>query len=107
MSMQKTRLVTRQTLLPTIGRVNACQVCGRPLPAKAGRRGRASVYCSPACRQKAYRTRRDPATGGTVPELIADIGERVDRLEPTAPAAFYTDVTELSASVGRLRRVAK
>jgi RNA polymerase sigma-70 factor (ECF subfamily) len=66
-----------------------------------------SVYCSPACRQKAYRTRQDPVAGGTVHDLVADIGRRVESLEPAAPGEFYTDVTDLSASVGRLRRVAK
>jgi RNA polymerase sigma-70 factor (ECF subfamily) len=42
-----------------------------------------------------------------VHDLISDIGRRVKRLEPETPHAFYDDVSELSASVGRLRRVAK
>ncbi|GII03173.1 sigma-70 family RNA polymerase sigma factor [Planobispora takensis] len=46
---------------------DGCQVCGRALPERAGRRGRSSVYCSAACRQKAYRSRHDPATGAEIP----------------------------------------
>jgi RNA polymerase sigma-70 factor (TIGR02960 family) len=42
-----------------------------------------------------------------VHDLIADIAQRVRRLEPAAPDRFYTEVSELSSSVGRLRRVAK
>jgi RNA polymerase sigma-70 factor (TIGR02960 family) len=87
--------------------VDGCRTCGRPLPERTGRRGRASLYCSPACRQKAYRNRQEPAAGDTVTGLIADIDQRVKRLEPTAPGTFYDDVTDLSSSVGRLRRVAK
>ncbi len=87
--------------------MDGCRTCGRPLPDRAGRRGRTSLYCSPACRQKAYRTRQDPGAAGTVRELIADIGRRVGRLEPAVPGTFYAEVSELSSSVGRLRRVAK
>jgi RNA polymerase sigma-70 factor (TIGR02960 family) len=62
------------------------------------------VYCSAACRQKAYRQRR--VTGG-VAELIADLERRVASLEPHPPAPFYEDLSELAAGVGRLRRIAK
>jgi len=34
-----------------------CLVCGRPLPV-----GRVRRFCSPACRQAAYRRRHQPAT---------------------------------------------
>jgi len=37
-----------------------CAVCGSPLP--AGRTGRPSRYCSSACRQRAYRGRRQGVT---------------------------------------------
>jgi RNA polymerase sigma-70 factor (TIGR02960 family) len=84
-----------------------CLSCGRPLPPRTGRRGRSSVYCSPACRQKAYRDRSTPAPGEVVPELIADIERRVQGLAPQLPAEFYSDVTALSSSVGRLHRVAR
>lgn len=40
-------------------------------------------------------------------ELIDDIERRVQSLAPQLPGAFYTDVTELSSSVGRLRRIAR
>ncbi|HEX4703171.1 MAG TPA: hypothetical protein VH352_13655 [Pseudonocardiaceae bacterium] len=33
-----------------------CRICGRPIP--AGGTGRPRLYCSPACRQRAYRGRR-------------------------------------------------
>ncbi|WP_106538435.1 sigma-70 family RNA polymerase sigma factor [Haloactinopolyspora alba] len=83
-----------------------CQVCGGPLPARSERRGRSSLYCSPACRQKAYRSRRTSATGD-VHELIAEVERRVRALEPRVPDTFYGDVTDLSSSVGRLRRIAR
>ncbi|MFI9171288.1 RNA polymerase subunit sigma-70 [Streptomyces lincolnensis] len=85
----------------------SCPVCERPLAARAGRTGRSSVYCSAACRQKAYRGRQGPVGGGGVQELIEDIGRQAGRLSPRPPAALYDTVTELSASVARLRRVAR
>jgi RNA polymerase sigma-70 factor (ECF subfamily) len=81
-----------------------CAVCGRSLPARTGA-GRASTYCSAACRQKAYR-QRGPANPA-VPELIAELGQRVQALRPSPPAPFYDEVSELAAGVGRLRRIAK
>ncbi|MFL6076001.1 MAG: sigma-70 family RNA polymerase sigma factor [Mycobacteriales bacterium] len=85
-----------------------CLTCGRPLPARpAGRRGRASRYCSAACRQKAYRSRTAPATEGAVHELIDDIRKRAEGLAPRLPGAFYTEVSALSSAVGRLRRIAR
>jgi RNA polymerase sigma-70 factor (ECF subfamily) len=86
---------------------DVCRTCGRPLPRQSGRRGRASAYCSGACRQKAYRSRRGPAGGEAVRDLIADIERRVQGLAPQVPDAFYSDVTALSTSVGRLRRIAR
>jgi RNA polymerase sigma-70 factor (ECF subfamily) len=84
-----------------------CPSCGKPLPGRAGGRGRASKYCSPACRQKAYRERRQPNGGTAVPDLIADIEHRVRRLAPQLPEDFYTDVTDLASTVGKLRRIAQ
>lgn len=84
-----------------------CPSCGKTLPARAGGRGRVSKYCSPACRQKAYRERQQPAAGAAVPDLIADIEQRVRRLAPQLPEAFYTDVTDLASTVGKLRRIAQ
>ncbi len=63
------------------------------------------MYCSQACRQKAYRARQAP--GDTVPELIADIERRVKDLTPRPPSTFYTEVSALASSVGQLRRIAK
>ncbi|WP_250562511.1 sigma-70 family RNA polymerase sigma factor [Sphaerisporangium fuscum] len=75
------------------------------MPRVTGRPGRASLYCSAACRQKAYRSRQ--ATGGDgVHELIDDIRRRAQALAPELPEPFYADVTALSSSVGRLRRIA-
>ncbi|HEY3870621.1 MAG TPA: sigma-70 family RNA polymerase sigma factor [Actinocrinis sp.] len=85
-----------------------CQVCGRPLPRRpGGRPGRASVYCSAACRQRAYRSRGGPTQGEAAVGLIAEIEKQVRGLEPQLPGKFYTEVTELSGSVGRLRRIAR
>ena len=45
----------------TLGRVDECIICGKPLPGGPIRRGgmRAdAAYCGNACRQKAYRRRR-------------------------------------------------
>ncbi|MFF4903621.1 sigma-70 family RNA polymerase sigma factor [Streptomyces sp. NPDC001260] len=88
---------------------DVCASCGKPLPARAGRTGRSSVYCSAACRQKAYRERQGNAAGaGTgVQGLIDDIGRRVTQLVPQPASVLYSGVTELSASVARLRRVAR
>ncbi|MFJ9115611.1 sigma-70 family RNA polymerase sigma factor [Streptomyces sp. NPDC102394] len=88
---------------------DVCASCGKPLPARAGRTGRSSVYCSAACRQKAYRERRQNAAdaGAGVQGLIDDIGRRVTDLVPQPASVLYSGVTELSASVARLRRVAR
>ncbi|MFJ6387363.1 RNA polymerase subunit sigma-70 [Streptomyces sp. NPDC091972] len=85
---------------------DVCAVCGKSLPARAGRTGRGSVYCSAACRQKAYRERRQPQ-GLTVQGLIDDIGRQALRLAPQPADALYSTVSELSESVARLRRVAR
>ncbi|MFJ9374031.1 sigma-70 family RNA polymerase sigma factor [Streptomyces sp. NPDC101455] len=85
---------------------DSCPSCGKPLTARAGRTGRRSVYCSAACRQKAYRERRG-GTGVGVDGLIKEIGRQVEELVPQPPSVFYSGVTELSSSVARLRRVAR
>ncbi|MEU1194625.1 sigma-70 family RNA polymerase sigma factor [Streptomyces sp. NPDC005813] len=83
-----------------------CRSCGKPLPGRSGRKGRSSLYCSAACRQKAYRDRRT-APVDTVRGLIEEVARQVDALVPQPPSVFYSGVTELSSSVGRLRRVAR
>lgn len=85
---------------------DVCAVCGKPLAARSGRTGRGSVYCSAACRQKAYRERRQPR-GLTVQGLIDDIGRRAGQLAPEPADVLYATVGELSESVARLRRVAR
>ncbi|WP_199749112.1 sigma-70 family RNA polymerase sigma factor [Amycolatopsis sp. WAC 01376] len=82
-----------------------CGMCGGPLPSKAGSRGRVAVYCSAACRQRAYRSRHDPAPD--VEALIAEVGHVANRLAPQPPEAFLTDLTSLTSDVGRLRRIAQ
>ena len=62
-----------------------CAVCGKPLPARAGRTGRSSLYCSAACRQKAYRRRHGPEETG-VEGLIEDLARQVKELAPTPPS---------------------
>ncbi|MGW3305765.1 sigma-70 family RNA polymerase sigma factor [Streptomyces sp. NPDC001073] len=64
------------------------------------------MYCSAACRQKAYRERHGGGGVG-VDGLIKEIGRQVERLVPQPPSVFYSGVTELSSSVARLRRVAR
>ncbi|MEU0436969.1 sigma-70 family RNA polymerase sigma factor [Streptomyces sp. NPDC006290] len=83
-----------------------CPSCGKALPDRAGRTGRSSVYCSAACRQKAYRDRRT-APADTVRGLIEEVGRQVEALVPQPPSVFYSGVSELASSVGRLRRVAR
>ncbi|MFD5591077.1 sigma-70 family RNA polymerase sigma factor [Streptomyces griseorubiginosus] len=83
-----------------------CPVCGEPLAARAGRTGRGSVYCSAACRQKAYRERHQPGAL-TVQGLIDEIGRRAGQLTPQPPAALYTRVTELATAIAQLKRVAR
>ncbi|MET7940222.1 sigma-70 family RNA polymerase sigma factor [Streptomyces sp. NPDC005302] len=83
-----------------------CRSCGKPLPGRAGRTGRASVYCSAACRQKAYRDRR-AAPADTVRGLIDAIGRQVEDLVPQPASVFYSGVTDLASSVGQLRRIAR
>lgn len=85
--------------------METCASCGGPLAARAGRRGRSSVYCSAACRQKAYRERQDG--DGGLEELIESVGRQAGALVPRPASALYAGVTELSASVARLRRIAR
>ncbi|MCT9078532.1 sigma-70 family RNA polymerase sigma factor [Streptomyces fulvoviolaceus] len=86
---------------------DGCPVCGKRLAARAGRTGRSSVYCSAACRQKAYRERQGGGDGFSVQGLIDDIGRQAGRLVPQPAEALYSTVNELSDSVARLRRVAR
>ncbi|QIQ05107.1 RNA polymerase subunit sigma-70 [Streptomyces liangshanensis] len=82
-----------------------CRTCGRPIET-GGRPGRAASYCSQACRQRAYRERRQP-DGPPVEELIAGIGGRLRRLRLAPAPAFRADVEAVSAQFARLRRLAR
>ncbi|MEU7003359.1 RNA polymerase subunit sigma-70 [Nonomuraea sp. NPDC046570] len=86
---------------------DVCRQCGDPLPGKAGGRGRVSLYCSAACRQKAYRVRQNPAEGETVERLIAGIRARAGGLAPTPPLQLDTDARVLASLVRRLRGLAR
>ncbi|RJL30533.1 sigma-70 family RNA polymerase sigma factor [Bailinhaonella thermotolerans] len=85
--------------------MGVCRSCGGPLPGREGKRGRVSLYCSAACRQRAYRGRQ--GAGGDARELIERIGRRVRGLAPELPEPFYHEVTGLAGDVGRLRRIAQ
>ncbi|MGI5493521.1 sigma-70 family RNA polymerase sigma factor [Microtetraspora malaysiensis] len=86
---------------------DVCRSCGTSLPSRAGKPGRSSVYCSAACRQKAHRSRQAAPGEQAVRELIADVQRRVQLLVPQPPEVFYSEVTTLSSSIGRLRRIAR
>jgi len=45
--------------------VRKCAECGQRLPRPYSDEGRPATYCSPACRQKAYRSRGGRASGTT------------------------------------------
>jgi RNA polymerase sigma-70 factor (TIGR02960 family) len=80
----------------------SCQVCGKPI-ADNGGPGRSASYCSQACRQRAYRERRQVP----VQELISDIADRAQRLRPAPVTALHADVEALSTRITQLRRVAR
>ncbi len=82
-----------------------CRTCGRPIET-GGRPGRTASYCSQACRQRAYRERRQP-DGLPVEELIAGIGGRLRQLRLAPAPAFRADVEAVSAQFARLRRLAR
>ncbi|UJW31543.1 sigma-70 family RNA polymerase sigma factor [Saccharothrix sp. AJ9571] len=70
---------------------------------RTGPRGRTAVYCSPACRQQAYRVRRAP----DVEALITEVGRVANRLAPQPSDTFFADLTTLASDVGKLRRIAQ
>jgi len=79
---------------------HTCAVCGSPL--SAGKTGRPSRYCSSACRQRAYRGRRqgvtklDVAADGAEPSTPARTGTAAEREVP------HLSETELLAWRGLL-----
>lgn len=84
-----------------------CRVCDQHLPPRRERRGRSPLYCSPACRQVAYRTRHGPPPDEAVRQQVADVSRLVRRLRLDPADALYQDVAELSAAVSKLRRLAR
>ena len=85
-------------------KARSCQICGAALPDRG--RGRISVYCSAACRQRAYRQRH------TAPEkpasaVLADIERQVKSLALEPPQTFRSDAEALAAAVRRLQRMAQ
>ena len=82
-----------------------CQLCGAPLPDRG--RGRTSVYCTAACRQRAYRLRNSQGQGdASAADLLAAIARQVGSVALEPPQAFRSDVVALGSAVRRLRRLA-
>jgi RNA polymerase sigma-70 factor (TIGR02960 family) len=82
-----------------------CSQCGRPLPEQDRRRGRATAYCSAACRQKAYRDRKSPSE--SVTELVAAIRRQAGELDPQHPPTLEVGARTLAGSVRRLSALAR
>jgi RNA polymerase sigma-70 factor (ECF subfamily) len=81
-----------------------CRICGSPLPERE--RGRPALYCSPGCRQRAYRERRTPGEAEAA-EVLGQIERQVQALALRPPTAFRSDADALAAAVRRLRRIAR
>ncbi|WP_186762841.1 ATP-binding protein [Lentzea tibetensis] len=59
----------------------SCPVCGERLPAAPVRAGRKAQYCSPGCKQRAYRRRQaTPVVGNLVPRLDSFVGRVPERV---------------------------
>lgn len=82
----------------------SCRVCGAALSDRG--RGRTSVYCSAACRQRAYRNRHG-APDQPAAEVLAEIERQVQGLALAPAQAFRADAEALAAAVRRLRRMAQ
>lgn len=81
-----------------------CQICGAALSDSG--RGRTSVYCSAACRQRAYRDRH-AASDRSAAEVLAAIEQQVKGLALEPAQAFRTGTEALATSVRTLRRIAQ
>lgn len=80
---------------------NGCQApeCERQLtPSNRGRRPR---YCSPACRQRAYRQRPAKATPADVASAITETQQAAQALNASEPET----VRQLERKTRRLRRL--
>ncbi|ACU69346.1 RNA polymerase, sigma-24 subunit, ECF subfamily [Catenulispora acidiphila DSM 44928] len=85
-------------------KARSCQVCGAALSDRG--RGRTSVYCSAACRQRAYRLRHTTADQSAA-DVLAEIERQVRTLALRPPQSFRTDADALATTVRRLRRLAQ
>ena len=85
-------------------KARSCQVCGAALPDRG--RGRTSVYCSAACRQRAYRLRHGEADQ-TAADLLADIERQVKTLSLQPPLAFRSDAEALASDAEDLASAAE
>jgi len=82
----------------------SCQKCGAALPDRG--RGRACVYCSAACRQRAYRDRHSKEDQSAA-KVLADIEQQVKGLALEPAQAFRADAEALAAAARRLWRIAR
>ena len=78
-----------------------CETCGNELPSRGDGPGRPARFCSPACRQRAYRQRTgDLQPEETNPEPQATAARRL----PASRDAFVGRVQELTDTGVLLRR---
>ena len=68
---------SRDASTPTTPRGRHCAVCRAPVASTRAR------YCSPACKQRAYRLRQPTTTGPDVTPLTAELTRRGDRVAHT------------------------
>jgi hypothetical protein len=64
------RYVSRDGSAVPIQQVPGCPACGAPLPSRRAR------FCSPACKQRAYRLRQVDATSSDITLLAAELKRR-------------------------------
>jgi len=70
-----------------------CAQCSAQLPRPLPGPGRLPVYCTPACRQKAYRTRGGQASGTTGAHRHRAARQTKDPTENPDPPSGRTDTT--------------
>ena len=75
-----------------------CAWCGQPLPPRHSHMGHPRWYCSAACREKAYRQRRDRKA-----EALAEFDELAPRVPPTDQQIALTILEARSAAVAFAR----
>jgi RNA polymerase sigma-70 factor (TIGR02960 family) len=85
-------------------KARSCQKCAAALPERG--RGRTSVYCSAACRQRAYRDRHTTPDQSAA-DVLADIERQVKGLALEPAQAFRADAEALATASRRLWRMAR